>query len=67
MTNKEIAMWLKQFHNRILETDLCSKIYEQEMEAIIEATTLAENAPIKENKKWIGLKQLAIAPAATKK
>lgn len=44
MTNKEIAKWLKEFHKRILETDLSSKIYEQEMEAIIEAIDLVENS-----------------------
>lgn len=44
MTNKEIVDRLKQLHKRILETDLCSKIYEQEMGAIIEAITIVEDS-----------------------
>ena len=41
-TNKEVAESLKQFHKRILKTNLCSKIFDQEIMAIIEATDLLE-------------------------
>lgn len=41
--NKEVVESLKQFHKRILETNLSSKIYEQEMMAIIEAIDLLEH------------------------
>lgn len=47
MNNKEVVKWLKELHRRVLETDLSSKIYEQEMEAIISAIDLVENtAPV---------------------
>lgn len=43
MNNKEVANELKKFHKRILETNLASKIYEQEVIAIVDAIDLLED------------------------
>ena len=43
-TIKEVVKSLEQFHKKILETDFCSKISEQEIMMLMEATNLLERS-----------------------